>query len=126
MNRRNFLKNAIATSIGISLLPIIGFSQTKSYSYIPVPNPAVMVSFRDNTNKYVEKSFLVSTYKVSSLEEFMETNKDNVVFLYKYNEETFAGTTFRHVRAFAIPKGYIGDISSIRINTNPVTWKTLK
>jgi hypothetical protein len=126
MNRRNFLKNAIATSIGISLLPIIGFSQTKSYSYIPVPNPAVMVSFRDNTNKYVEKSFLVSTYKVSSLEEFMETNKDNVVFLYKYDQETFAGTTFKYVRAFAIPKGYIGNLPSIRINTNPVTFKTLK
>ena len=126
MNRRNFLKNTIATSIGISLLPIIGFSQTKSYDYISVPNPAVMVSFRDNTNKYVEKSFLVSTYKVSSLEEFMETNKDNVVFLYKYDQETFAGTTFKYVRAFTIPKGYVGDVSSIRINTNPVTWKTLK
>jgi hypothetical protein len=68
----------------------------------------------------------VSTYKVSSLEEFMETNKDNVVFLYKYDQETFAGTTFKYVRAFTIPKGYVGDVSSIRINTNPVTWKTLK
>jgi hypothetical protein len=126
MNRRNFLKNTIATSIGISLLPIIGFSQTKSYDYISVPNPAVMVSFRDNTNKYVEKSFFVFTHKVSSLEEFMETNKDNVIFLYKYDQETFAGTTFKYVRAFTIPKGYVGDVSSIRINTNPVTWKTLK
>jgi len=126
MNRRNFLKNTIAASIGISLLPITGFSQTKSYDYISVPNPVVMVSFRDNTNKYVEKSFFTSTYRVFSLEDFMERNKDNVVFLYKYNEEIFVGTTFRYVRAFTIPKGYIGDISSLRINTNPVTWQTLK
>ena len=126
MNRRNFLKNTIATSIGISLLPIIGFSQTKSYDYISVPNPAVMVGFRDNTNKYIEKTFFVYTHRVSSLEEFMETNKDNVVFLYKYDQETFAGTTFKYVRAFAIPKGYIGNLPSIRINTNPVTFKTLK
>jgi hypothetical protein len=126
MNRRNFLINTIVSSIGISLLPITGFSQTKSYDYISVPNPAVMVSFRDNTNKYVEKSFFVFTHKVSSLEEFMETNKDNVIFLYKYDQETFAGTTFKYVRAFTIPKGYVGDVSSIRINTNPVTWKTLK
>jgi hypothetical protein len=126
MNRRNFLKNTIATSIGISLLPVIGFSQTKSYDYISLPNPVVVVSFRDNTNKYVEKPYITHTYKVSSLEEFMEHNKDNVVFLYKYGQETFAGTTFRHVRAFTIPKGYIGDVSSIRINTNPVTFKTLK
>jgi hypothetical protein len=126
MNRRNFLKNTIATSIGMSLLPITGFSQIKPFDYASIPNPIVTVSFVNSSNKQSEKVHIANVYKVFSLRDFIDRSKDSIVFIYRYEEDTFGGISSRFVTAFKIHKEDIRDVSSIRINGNPVTFKTLK
>ena len=120
MNRRNFLKNTLATEIG--------FSQEKQYEYIQIETPSVIVEYRDSkTGKHNQIAGMVASHNTTlSLEEFIKKYEDSILFFYTIKDNfKDKDITYKHIRVFFLPKENVA-ISTITVDRFPPIWKSIK